>query len=291
MKKEASLNQELKAIPYGAVPKILMIGNGLNLSYGYQSCSEVCKGEDLPFPMQIVLSSKDHVDSAMKEKALEFQQYEIPKSQQELLKELLEVPADAILTTNYSLEMEKTVLNTCSRYAMRNYEVRSKRGTSQQEQLRLFQAYELPTKRGQYLWHIHGNAYYPNSMIIGHYYYGKLLAEIIEYIPTLMRRYRGCQQYGQDYKPQSWIDYFLLGEVHIVGLSMHLAEADLWWLLCCKKRHFPDRKTYFYEPENADLSKHQLMRNYGVEIVTDIPFDGDYPKYYRTIFNQLKKDR
>ena len=288
MRKKETFTNELKPIPYGSIPKILLVGNGLNLSYGYQSCKDVCRGDDMPFPMQIVVSSEDSVDEQMKNIAVEFQNYQVSNEQKALLNEMLETPIDAILTTNYSLEIEKSVLDKCDRCAMRRFEKRSQYGTSQQEQFRLFQTCELPTEQKQELWHIHGNANYPNSMIMGHYYYGKLLSEIIAYVPNLIRRYRGCNQHGKDYMPRSWIDYFLLGDVHIVGMGMDLAEMDLWWLICCKKRNFPDRKIYFYEPENADAPKHQLMRNYGVDVVTDIPFDGDYPKYYRTIFNQLK---
>lgn len=288
MRKKETFTNELKPIPHGSIPEILLVGNGLNLSYGYQSCKDVCKGDDMPFPMQIVVSSEESVDERMKKLALEYQESHITQEQKTFLNEMLDIPADAILTTNYSLELEKTAWDKCDRYALRKHERRSQYGTSQQENFRLFQTYELPTKHRQALWHIHGNASCPNSMIMGHYYYGKLLADIIEYVPSVIRRYRGCNQHKKDYQPRSWIDYFLLGDVHIIGMSMDLAEMDLWWLVCCKKRNFPDRKIYFYEPKNAETPKHQLMRSYGVEVVTDIPFDEDYPKYYRTIFNQLK---
>ncbi len=191
MRKKETFTNELKPIPHGNIPQILLMGNGLNLSYGYQSCKDVCQGDDIPFPMQVVVSSEDSVNERMKGLAVGFQNNQISWEQKELLRDMLEVPVDTILTTNYSLEIEKTILDKSDRCAMRKYEKRSKYGTAQQEQFRLFQTYELPTEQKQELWHIHGNANYPNSMIMGHYYYGKLLAEIIAYVPNLIRRYRG----------------------------------------------------------------------------------------------------
>ena len=76
MRKKETFTNELKPIPYGSIPKILLVGNGLNLSYGYQSCKDVCKGDDMPFPMQIVVSSEDSVDEQMKNIAVEFQNYQ-----------------------------------------------------------------------------------------------------------------------------------------------------------------------------------------------------------------------
>lgn len=71
------------------------------------------------------------------------------------------------------------------------------------------------------------------------------------------------------------MDYLLLCDVYIVGLRMDMSEMDLWWLVNCKKRHFKDKKTIWFE---TGITKEQelLAKTYGVEVVKDGIIDEDY---------------
>ncbi len=74
-----------------------------------------------------------------------------------------------------------------------------------------------------------------------------------------------------------------MSDLHIVGFSMDPAEMDLWWMLCCKKRNFPDTEVFFYEPNNMSINeseKELLLKAYGVNIVKKEGFNGNYKKYY-----------
>ena len=62
---------------------------------------------------------------------------------------------------------------------------------------------------------------------------------------------------------------------------------DLWWLINCKKRHFPDRKTILYKPDIKPEEK-LLAEAYGVEVVQD-SFNGDYQTYYQVLSRKLRK--
>ena len=292
----------MRPIPYGKIPQVLLVGNGINLSYGYDSWDKIVKNtepvrtrriredsiKNMTLPMQIVVASEDNVDICMHELAKKYQEQEIKPEHKVFIKEMLTCPVDAILTTNYSFEIEKTILEDFSAYNLRKLDRCLTEENSRQKQLRMFRCYELPLENNPSLWHIHGNAFYKHSVIMGHYYYGKLLAEINEYIPKLLARYNGCNKYEKDYVPRSWVDYFMLGDVHIVGMGMDLSEMDLWWLSCCKKRNFPDRLTRFYDPEFKDNQKSLLMNCYGIEEAREIKWNGDYPNYYRAIFESLK---
>ena len=86
---------------------------------------------------------------------------------------------------------------------------------------------------------------------------------------------------------RSWLDYFLLGDVHIVGLGMSLSELDLWWLVNCKKRHFPDRTVTLYKPDIRPEEK-LLAEAYGVRVNT-AGFTGDYKAYYQWLYEELKE--
>ena len=82
----------------------------------------------------------------------------------------------------------------------------------------------------------------------------------------MMARYKAAESQGKPYSPKSWVDYFLMGDVHVLGFSMDPAEFELWWLACCKQRNFPESKIYFYTREVAP-EQELLMRAYGIEIV------------------------
>ena len=123
-------------------------------------------------------------------------------------------------------------------------------------------------------------------MILGHYYYGKLLAKLQQYVPSLIRRYHAGKSSQEGIELRSWLDYFMLGDVYIVGLGMALSELDLWWLVNCKKRHFPDRKVYFYKPDIKPEEK-LLAEAYGMIVVTE-GYCGDYKAYYAWLCEKLK---
>ena len=87
---------------------------------------------------------------------------------------------------------------------------------------------------------------------------------------------------------KSWVDHFMLDDLYILGFGMDLSEADLWWLLCCKKRHFPEKENFLFIPKK-DLSdeKGLLLKTYGVNVITDKVID--YKEYYRKTVNEIDK--
>ena len=108
-------------------------------------------------------------------------------------------------------------------------------------------------------------------MVIGHYYYGKLLSKIISYVEDNNRRYFHSDP--DQLEIRSWIDKFLFSDVYVLGFGYDYAEMDLWWLLNQKKREqlpgMPKTKVYFYEPAGDDKEiKHKLLECYDVEVWT-----------------------
>ena len=84
------------------------------------------------------------------------------------------------------------------------------------------------------------------------------------------------------------MDYFMLGNIHIVGLGMSLSEMDLWWLINCKKRNFPGTTVTLYKPD-IQTEEALLAEAYGVTVKTD-GFDGNYRAYYSDLCNRLKAE-
>ena len=130
-------------------------------------------------------------------------------------------------------------------------------------------------------------------MVLGHYYYGELIACIRNYIPTLIRRYNGLRKSGE-YSPLSWIDYFMIGNVYIVGLGLDPSEMDLWWLINCKK-HYSDKfgceKIHRFEPnlnKNEKFAKLVLAQTNGIICHTEDAGKRGFKEYYSHIAEQIR---
>ena len=278
---------------------IVLLGNGICRCLGMNSCDDIIEQirkennpevnpnimNKLQFPQKIVVATNDRVDENMQRLTKDMLESTYSEKDIGFLKQLIMNSPDVILTANYSTELEKAAYGKFTRYTYNQNTtiVADLRNSAEELGLNRY----IPLMAGQnekQLWHIHGNAMKPKSIVMGHYYYGKLLREIQEYIPKLMRRYHSAKHSNEHIMQiKSWVDYFMLCDVHIIGFSMDLAEVDLWWLLCCKKRHFPDSKVYFYEPDGKYIfqsEKELLMKAYGVKIITEEEFTGDYREFY-----------
>lgn len=314
MSKRRKYNQ-LPAITPRTRPKVLLVGNGITRSFdGCIKIDEILKEEwnknynsvltdkkasdpsplwQLPFPMQIAVATKNHVQKSMSELADRFVEMSTEPDQRSLISEILDVGFDVLLSTNYSLEFEKTAFTDFSKgKVIKKYKVTAEQ-TNTQETMGIFQCTELPCKNNPLLWHIHGTALRKDSIVMGHHYYGKLLTEVTKRADNVNRVYRSTQTKGSNFYPLSWIDYFLIGDVYIIGFALDTSEIDIWWLLSYKKMAFENSKAFFYSPSISDEKK-LLLDCYGVE-TPEIPFDateGDlkYVNYYKRICENIKEE-
>jgi len=307
--------KKLPSLAVGNQPNVLLVGNGINRPFDVESWKDlICKAliknksfygygdiESMPATMQIVVATakklgrcsdeSNNVNKETQEIAKRIRIDELEEKQSDLLKQILDLPIDTILNTNYSNEFELFALNESSLHSFRSCQRRSKDVKGIEEQFRLFQFSSLganyPDKK---LWHIHGDIAKPKSMVIGHYYYGKLLKQIEERAALCKRNYSIAQKKGFPYKPESWVDYFLIGNVYIFGLGMYLAEQDLWWLLSFKELHFPETKVYYYQAEkDMDKDIKKLLYAYGVETITDIPLEkNDFIRFYQEVIKDIR---
>ncbi len=281
-------------------PNILLLGNGINRCFDNDSWQKVIENIikesktninfndicGIPATMQIVLASNDHVDKYMKEFASKLLNNRLEDKQKEILCDLLDMNFDSILTTNYSYELElasniKQSLN--SFYSCRNWT--KKDLTKKEKKMHL---YEYNNVKNNKIWHIHGDICTSSSIVIGHYYYGKLLSEIEKYCSTLIARHKNT---NYEYKYNSWVDYFVTSNIYILGFSLDLSETDLWWLLCYKHRHFNDTNAYFYQPDkDLTYDKRLMLETYGVTVKDNIQLkDNDYFDYYNCAIKDIKR--
>lgn len=303
---------ELPAIPYGTTPKVLLLGNGINKCFGEMKWKElidkVSEGKnsfsaeqvrlisDLPYPLQPVVLTDDDMDSTMGKVSELLIGKEISIEQRQLMQPIFEIGFDAILTTNYSYDLQ---MAACPSFTIRlsranKWRKHAKEGNKTEEVLGLYTYFEMPAEtRKNRIWHIHGEAGRPKSIVLGHYSYGTLLAYIQKKSSEVIHKYKDCCKKGKDYQPESWIEYFLLGNVYVLGFGFDFSEMDLWWLACCKKRNFSGcGEMVFYE---ADWEKEEkfpliaLAKAYGMT-VSKIHVDSteEYKDYYRKVFSDIK---
>ena len=294
------------------VPPALMIGNGFNRTYHMKSWKNLVRTlrtdeapdqavmDSLPLTMQIVLASGDHVNESMEEVAEYMRSFQLTEPHIALLSRIREVPVRTILTTNYSYELEKVFSGDTGWWKenpYRRYAVPFRNRTSDRF-LHRFSRVPLAGEEKEFrdIWHIHGEVDQPRQIIMGHYYYGKMEYEIQNYLPGMHRRYKYARAHDGLYSPRSWVDSFLMGDLYIAGFGLDLSEADIWYLACTKKRHFPHAGTYYYAPVGPDGRKSlpdaqkAMMETYGIE-VRERPLLGEgeyrYARFYEEVLDEI----
>ena len=306
MKTTDKSNNDMESIKYGTRPKLLFTGNGINRCFDGNSWENVINTYNvnknitydeikiLPFSLQIVLATQDNVHETMKKIAQNMTEFEYSPEETEMYNSLLSLPFGDIITTNYTYELEN-ILSGKYKGTTRNRWLKfTKTMTKDKNDDKTNWLYRYSDVCNKRIWHIHGELSKPSHMIMGHYYYNKLSACIQSYIPELIRRYSYSKNSKAEFKPLSWVDLFMLSDVYMLGFGMDMSEADIWYLVCCKKRNFSDTNIFFYTPERNDhkalpKANKMLMESYGIKIIQDNIPDDNYKEYYKKCINKLSK--
>lgn len=283
------------------VKKVLLMGNGVTRCFNSGSWSEIiediAKKHNVDYrnikglypPSQIVVASNNKLEDVAKDIANEL----ILKVDNKicsskscnggcLLDAILSKEFDSILTTNYSNELERCFMHknnlskVSKKYTIPNLPEKKKR----------FQLYRYSNIGNNKVWHIHGDDMVPKSMITDTSYYCKLVAQIEEILSRLIRRL-----YANNFEYKTWVDYFILGEVHVLGFGLDFSEIDIWYLLDYKSRKFSDCKTIFHCPSGKiglSVEKELLLKTYGVYIDDSVNLkNGNYLNYYLDVLNSI----
>lgn len=216
--------------------------------------------KELSFPLQIcALNTKsdnfyNFIEERMKEIKAKFEETynnkdESKKNKIALYSKLCNLNFHSILTTNYDLFVEKFLtqeqLKTKSAYGRKNVTDPKKRNSLYEFK------YVQHKKKGKteqldepYVWHIHGNEEKPKNIMLDFYLYGTNISVIQSYGYHFIKKYMACVKKEINntsnesimFQPESWLDYFFLGNVYIVGLGLDANEFELRWLLTYRKR-------------------------------------------------------
>lgn len=286
-------------------PQVLLLGNGLNRAYGAGDWSNLLKQihnnprvtyeqlKELPFPLQAVLATEDQVDIVCKDDSMKNQGVIDIEPLRKQMEALLKIPFDHILTTNYTYEIERfanSKVKQDGQYCRKLTRTTDKKQKAESKYM-LHTYNEVYFENHEHkVWHIHGENRKPKSLILGHYAYGTLLSKYQEELKK-----RGNKQYlreQQDKSPimDSWIDAFILGDVHILGFGFNFSEMDLWWLLSRKKREKASHgNIIFYSPIHGNELLLAMLEAYGVKI-ENLGFysnPADYKAFYQSAVNHI----
>lgn len=289
--------------------QVLLLGNGLNRCAGSESWNEFLNAlkrrddfdiDNLACPMYMkpVLLSNDSVDKSLREKSKKcYGKVKDPT----LFKKALELGFDDIITTNYSYELELSakgdIKNPDYCIAKMQKHTDAVKRCEPKYLLHTFNGIEYNGKQ-QRIWHIHGEARKPDSMVLGQYYYGNLFSKIKAYLDSKKNIYKENQDEGKETVCESWIDAFILGKVYVIGFGFDYSEFDLWWLLNRKKREKADHgKVFSFEPYNAkNAEKYELLKIMDVK-VNNLGYDAekmkdeDYIRFYEDALNHIEAEK
>lgn len=291
------------------IPQVLLLGNGINRAFNSDSWDDLLNSIDrradrydigdyrCPETLKAILVTGDNVDKALQDQKERLGNLGTEKSekQMQLLRRLLSAGFDEILTTNYSYELETAALGQDK---VNERSLRRKQGHTDEvkrcETGLMLHTYNRTEFGGceRRIWHVHGEARKPDSMILGAYYYGNLLGKMIG-LNKKRGNYYSARQSGETPKIRSWTDAFILGDVYILGFGMGFAESDMWWLLNRKKRENGNvGKTYFYEfksERDINRAKMDLLELMDVEIIYKSVSGNDWRSVYEWAIGDIEK--
>lgn len=292
-------------------PRILLLGNGINRAFDSSSWDDLLNSIDrrrerydiagfhVPETLKAILLTEDNVDKALKSKKHELANLGTEKHEQQtrLLRRLLALPFDEILTTNYSYELETAALGShaVTENALRRMQSHSDEVSRAESRFLLHTFNKIETAHGERrIWHIHGEARKHGSMILGAYFYGNLLGKLVELNKKRGNYYASINpdETPKIRKIRSWADAFILGDVYILGFGFGFSETDLWWLLNRKKHEPGVGRVYFYElkplPE-TNRAKLDLLKLMGVKIIYNTVENGDWRGAYERAVSDIEK--
>ena len=213
--------------------------------------------------------------------------------------ELMNLPVNTFLTTNYDYALEKSVDSS----------FKDKKGSDETTYSRNRKHIVNTGAENKTIYHIHGEIQVPKSICLGfEQYSGSLEKMRYDLVRTTKIAKDSSDQHtyhlrdammnlkktnGEDEDDGCWYLKFFKEDIYILGLRFDLSEQDLWWLLDfrIRKKNYEKNdlkitnKIYFFDSDSdGSESKEYAARNilleaFGVEI---IPLSGkNFPEKYQ----------
>lgn len=277
--------------------KVLLLGNGIVRNQN-KSWTDIVSGltlidskmvDELPNSIVSILINKKHPHKADEEfwKEISNNQKVIIENKQ--LKEMVEMSFDAIVTTNYTYEIEKTLNDSFDYLKDKNtIEV----GNEKNKKRYLLETHNIVD--GKSVYHMHGELRKKMSLIYDIKHYCKLIERIIKQENIINKN-----KIKKDDNYSTWVEYVLYSDLYIVGQGLDYSEYDLWYLLSERFSHGNINCVHYYEPKTIDnKSKLYLLNKLGVDVKTldtniincgEKEIDIEYKNFYEKVIKDIKK--
>ena len=225
------------------MPNVLFVGNGLlRLNKGLdwsELLGKIRKNDEeldlskIPFSMQPEALCGYDVEKIQKNAA----EVICDGEPHELLKKLLSMNFDAIITTNYTYEIEQVLTGGKWNNNMRRKSFLCLHG-SPHAKLNTNICYLVETTDGREIpvFHIHGDYLRKHSLVLSYYSYANSVAKLIEMNKLRSNSYMEKAFSNEKLQVLSWLDYFIYGKVYVVGFGFDFSEFDIWWAIERKGR-------------------------------------------------------
>ena len=294
------------------LPNVLLVGNGIlcslaklndtenhrwfesvmNLSEEPLTETKKVRLENIPYSVLATIVAS--TDDKKRNEAYSKEFKTLPITDYTLLKDLVSLGFDSILTTNYTYEIENCFNPSFS--SMKNKSPYVGQIARKSAGGKIDSKYLLHTfnqfENSPPIWHIHGEERRKSSIVLTHDEYARLIYKLIEENKMNKNKY---VEYKKEVRYKSWLDYFLMSNLYIVGLGMDFSEFDLWWILNRRLRENQQtgKITYFksiYDNSNISNALSQLgicVEEFGIEAYDRNSY---YIEFYREVTNYIKND-
>jgi|GEM_PF-1071703 len=299
---------------------LLLVGNSINRLSAAQSWDELLQSltrradpganrrrGDKPFTLffeelrnRYVYRQKGQPEDFMWEIGQTFSR--LPAS--DLHRQIMALPFGNILTTNYDYALEKSVEPNAD-YFRPSDDFRARETK--------FSLFRRRTCGGKPIWHIHGEASVPTSIMLGHDHYTDHAAQVRRYFyqgavyrgtgsfRSGLQRDIGTFDQSCDGRPYSWVDLFVRDHVHIGGFSFDFSESLLWYLVSYRRRRrehllragyplCPSEVTFYYftdrETEPRHLAIVEVLESFDVRCVAIDRSKGGYAAGWETLLKR-----
>ena len=229
-----------------SVPKVLLVGNGVLRLGKCMSWNELLQGialqpthgsnlENVPMAMRPECICGVNVDEVQRRTANVIRDG-MPDDTC-FLKRLVSLPFDAILTTNYTYEIEQDLTGKpWNDQARKKAFVALDGNTHVRNNTCVCNFITTADGRGIPVFHIHGEKYRKHSMILSYYSYANAVSSLISLNKHRGNTYQEKQEQNEKLSCLSWLDYFIMGEIYSVGFGFDTSEFDIWWAIERKAR-------------------------------------------------------
>lgn len=283
-----------------AFPRVLLLGNGLLRLGGGRGWKDLLndittnhiKDTDLkgiPYAMQPEVACGTNVEDVQRRIAQKIQDSPL----HDLLKELLNLNFDAILTTNYTYEIERILCADNWSSSQRKKAFFAMDGKSHAHlNTCICNLIRCKNEKTIPVFHVHGEKERKPSLILSYYSYANSVSKLVEYNRSRANQYQEYQQESPTMEVYSWLDFFLMGEVYAVGFGFDPSEFDIWWAVERKSREkaiHGKLQVFLITTEKDTLPQEALLKAMDAEYTRINVEPSTYEDGYRKAITQIKK--